>query len=565
MKNRKFILSSRPHAVLISNHGYAGIHAPVCKAPDSGGQIVYVHYLARSLEKNGYKVSIFTRGGFPEYKSKKVRSGTGFLSPWIRYVYIPAGPPHFIPKEDIAPVLDEETGRMHSFLKKEARIKKTNIHEYISFINSHYWDAGLIGCGLVSMMQTDLFLEELDRILDIPDRYLRKRYDGNRNHDVFYQTGAVFLSSLEKKFPDTRPGDSLNKDPYLSLELSKTLCISLRRAEHLLTAFSIKSRHTEPAFRQIERTAQLGRIIIQTRLPGIKEKLERLNMHIWCPHTLGTLKERNTRDMDPVLKKGLRLKERIRYEKTVSPRVSLLMATSREIIKVLHDDYQAAPDKIFYFPPCNDDTLFRPRSPVNCKKAWAFLKRKTCVKNIREQQIILESSRMDHSKRKDILVRAFRLIAEKNGNTLLLIGGGPANEVERSLKKLVGKLRLKDRVFFIGFLNPALIGPIFSIPLMYVTPSEMEGFGMSVLNAISSRVPVIASGKIPLAQQHLKHCALIPKDNSPAELAAAMEKYLNDASLRKRNSRKAFLISRSFQWPVLTRLFIRELKRRNLV
>ncbi len=68
---------------------------------DSGGQNVYVAHLARELGQAGYWVDIFTRRDAPELPP---------LVRWhdrVRVVHVPAGPPHFVPKEQMLPHMQD--------------------------------------------------------------------------------------------------------------------------------------------------------------------------------------------------------------------------------------------------------------------------------------------------------------------------------------------------------------------------------------------------------------------------------------------------------------------------
>jgi D-inositol-3-phosphate glycosyltransferase len=66
---------------------------------DSGGQNVYVASLARELARSGYLVDIFTR---------RDAMGQRQLVQWcdnVRVVHVPAGPPHYVPKEQMLPYM----------------------------------------------------------------------------------------------------------------------------------------------------------------------------------------------------------------------------------------------------------------------------------------------------------------------------------------------------------------------------------------------------------------------------------------------------------------------------
>lgn len=96
---------------LISEH--ASPLAPVGSI-DSGGQNVYVAQLARQLVRAGYLVDVFTRCD-AESQQQIVE-----WQPGVRVIHVPAGPPHFIPKEAMLPFM-EQFGR---FVIRFARRQK---------------------------------------------------------------------------------------------------------------------------------------------------------------------------------------------------------------------------------------------------------------------------------------------------------------------------------------------------------------------------------------------------------------------------------------------------------
>ena len=159
MNNKKFIQSKRKHICLITYHGYPGGNIPIGGVPDTGGQIIYVNDYARTLDKLGYKVSIFTRGGFPSYDDKKIRKGAEYLSEFARYIYVPSGREHYIPWDDIGNILDEAVKWIYEYINKEATLINKKAHQYFWFINSHYWDAGILGIKLIEQWQNDIYFE----------------------------------------------------------------------------------------------------------------------------------------------------------------------------------------------------------------------------------------------------------------------------------------------------------------------------------------------------------------------------------------------------------------------
>lgn len=115
--------------MMISTHGYVAAEAPL-GAPDTGGQVVYVLELSKKLAQFGYKVDIWTRRFEEQPETEEVDEN-------VRIIRVPCGGKDFIPKEYLYEKIPEWAKNALGFMKK-------NRLSY-SFVNSHYWDAGLAG------------------------------------------------------------------------------------------------------------------------------------------------------------------------------------------------------------------------------------------------------------------------------------------------------------------------------------------------------------------------------------------------------------------------------------
>jgi glycosyltransferase involved in cell wall biosynthesis len=93
--------------------------------------------------------------------------------------------------------------------------------------------------------------------------------------------------------------------------------------------------------------------------------------------------------------------------------------------------------------------------------------------------------RLIHQKGIDILLKAFALV--KTGN-LLIVGEGPDKE---KLVELTKKLNIEDKVSFLGVRKD--IPEILSYSDCFVLPSKYEGFGIVVVEAMASGLPIIIS------------------------------------------------------------------------
>ena len=80
---------------------------------DSGGQNVYVAHVARQLAKLGYQVDVFTR-----HDSHDQPLVVNWV-PGVRVINVPAGPAHFIAKEEMLPYMEDFARFMQRFAHKE--------------------------------------------------------------------------------------------------------------------------------------------------------------------------------------------------------------------------------------------------------------------------------------------------------------------------------------------------------------------------------------------------------------------------------------------------------------
>ena len=80
-------------------------------------------------------------------------------------------------------------------------------------------------------------------------------------------------------------------------------------------------------------------------------------------------------------------------------------------------------------------------------------------------------------------------------------------------------------------------------------PSTYEGFGMVVIEAMSQRLPVVAT-PVGCARTLIdnEHTGLMVPPRDPEALAAALTRALGDASLRMRLADAAFDVVRDMTW-----------------
>ncbi len=114
---------------------------------------------------------------------------------------------------------------------------------------------------------------------------------------------------------------------------------------------------------------------------------------------------------------------------------------------------------------------------------------------------------------------------------LLLVGDGPARgDVEAAFAQLP-----RDRVRFLGQLEPRQHLPLLPLCDVFVWPAVNEAYGMALMEGQACGVPVVAgrSGGVADIVQHDRSGLLVPPGDTAA-FAAAVERLLEDDAQRRR-------------------------------
>lgn len=157
-------------------------------------------------------------------------------------------------------------------------------------------------------------------------------------------------------------------------------------------------------------------------------------------------------------------------------------------------------------------------------------------KNVRQQLRIPQDTlligsvgRLEYEKGFDILIRAFHDAANNiEGVSLVIIGEG---SLRSKLNELVSTLGLTDKVFLLGA-KEHIVEWLSALDI-YVQPSRMETFVLTLLEAMSVGLPVIATnvGGIPFMLDDGKAGILVSPE-SPEDLSTAIIQLCADTKYR---------------------------------
>jgi glycosyltransferase involved in cell wall biosynthesis len=170
------------------------------------------------------------------------------------------------------------------------------------------------------------------------------------------------------------------------------------------------------------------------------------------------------------------------------------------------------------------------RTGVN---ASSFLLSKEEAERLREKRgirppYLLYVGNITRRKNVPVLLDAYAAARDAIGARLVLAGAlefGGGEVLERMRRGVEGAT-------YLGRVSDEELAALYQGALAFVYPSQDEGFGLPVLEAMASRVPVITTtgGALPEA---VGDAGLLVRPGSVPELAEAMARMAGDAKLRE--------------------------------
>ncbi len=147
----------------------------------------------------------------------------------------------------------------------------------------------------------------------------------------------------------------------------------------------------------------------------------------------------------------------------------------------------------------------------------------------------------------DVLLRAFAVLA-KNEQTYMLkiIGQGPE---KKNLQKLAHQLKIKNRVYFIGFIQKHLdVLKELKESCIFCLPSETEGFGIATIEAMAVGLPVVVAD-LPVNREITgKNGAVFFKSADYHDLARKLQLILSNKKRYELLSKSAQRQAKKYDW-----------------
>ncbi|TEU17247.1 MAG: glycosyltransferase family 1 protein [Dehalococcoidia bacterium] len=166
---------------------------------------------------------------------------------------------------------------------------------------------------------------------------------------------------------------------------------------------------------------------------------------------------------------------------------------------------------------------------------------------IGDEPLVVTALRLIKWKSPDLLISAFARVLKVVPDAKLVIAG--SGRERDNLSRQIQSLNITNSVFMVGRLTKEKVAQLMAAANVFVLPSKMESFGLTLLEASAAGLPVVCSnaGGIPEVFQDGFNALLYPPGDDNA-MAKAIIRLLQDRELAKTISANAVETASKFTW-----------------
>ncbi|MCB9420619.1 MAG: glycosyltransferase family 4 protein [Ardenticatenaceae bacterium] len=219
-------------------------------------------------------------------------------------------------------------------------------------------------------------------------------------------------------------------------------------------------------------------------------------------------------------------------------RATHVLADSLATKQDLMDVWQVPAEKITVLY-CGVHPMFR---PITDKDVLTAVRRQY---NLGDASYILCVGTVQPRKNYQMLIRAFRPVADQYPHNLIIAGG--KGWLYDEMMAEVARQGLNGRVRFIGFVDDADLPALYSGADLLAMPSLYEGFGLPLLEAMACGVPVLSSNASSLPEVVGETAVTLPPHAQEAWSQTLLD-LLANPNARQQMVAEGFRQSRQFTW-----------------
>lgn len=208
--------------------------------------------------------------------------------------------------------------------------------------------------------------------------------------------------------------------------------------------------------------------------------------------------------------------------------------TKKELMEI----YQADPKKLIVIHLAYNAEIFS--SDDNPEKSAKILGKYNIKK-----PYLLYVGRLENKKNISFLIDVFENLSLKENSQLVLVGNGGYGY--EKIKDKIKKSKFKDRIIQLPWINEEELAILYREARVFVFPSLYEGFGIPLLEAMTTSTPIVASN-IASIPEIVKDAALMPRLNDLKNFTDQIKKAWEDENLRNELKNRGLERIKSFNW-----------------
>ena len=163
-----------------------------------------------------------------------------------------------------------------------------------------------------------------------------------------------------------------------------------------------------------------------------------------------------------------------------------------------------------------------------------------------KSKVILCVARTSPYKRQELLVKCLPKVLKQNPDALLVLAGtGPYYD---SLTKLVRALKLTSKIKMLGYQPHHKVSELTSAADVVASPTDSEGLPLTLLEAMASGKPVVASNVEPYVHMIKNKKNGILVYNHAEDFAQGINRVLNNPKLNRQIGQSARKTARQYSW-----------------
>ncbi len=170
--------------------------------------------------------------------------------------------------------------------------------------------------------------------------------------------------------------------------------------------------------------------------------------------------------------------------------------------------------------------------------AEAFLE----ISNLKGKRFVLLPGGLHYRKNAELVLRAWPILRDKNPDLTLVVAGYNHLDYVRAAKSL------GPPVLLTGFVEDQQLRALYQGAQVVWFPSQYEGFGIPVLEAMACGTPVVASNNTAIPEIS-GDAALLVHPRSVDQNVQAVEAVLNDGQLQANLRMQGKKRVEAFTWP----------------